>query len=601
MSDPRASKQSGEYPRPQLVRDEWTTLDGEWMFAFDDADEGSRHRWWARDASETRFPLTITVPFTFEAPLSGIGDPAIHPVVWYRRSFSIAGGEGERTLLHFGAVDQVATVWVDGQRLGEHRGGQTAFEFDITDALADELEHVLVVRAEDRLSTDVPRGKQEWRSEQHEIWYRRATGIWQSVWLEQVPETHVARLWWQTDASRATVFATILLNRDPSADAEIDVTLTLEGAELARGRVRALDRRVEVQLELPALRNPHETRLLEWSPEHPVLLDADVVLTAPHAPTDAVRSYLGVRSVSVGHRSFLLNRRPVFVRAVLEQGYWPDGLWTAPSVASLRAEVEAILALGFNTVRIHQKIEDPRFLYWCDRLGLMVWGEIGAAYGFSASAIDNFTHEWLESVEQRRSHPSLVVWVPFNESWGVNDLATSARQRDFVRGLTALTRALDETRPVVSNDGWEHVDSDIISIHDYDQNGMTLRARFADSAALADVFAAMGPGEHRVLLDGQPTNRGDGELPVLLSEFGGVAFAAEGTWGYGVATDAASFESAVSALFGAANSAGMLAGYCYTQLTDTAQEANGLLLEDRTPKIPIERIRSMVLGEAPRA
>jgi hypothetical protein len=226
----------------------------------------------------------------------------------------------------------------------------------------------------------------------------------------------------------------------------------------------------------------------------------------------------------------------------------------------------------------------------------MVWGEIGAGYGFSPDAVDNFTREWVESVQQRRSHPSIVAWVPFNESWGVNELASSAAQRDFVRGVVGITRALDPSLPVISNDGWEHVASEIISIHDYDQNADALLQRFDSAQALADAYESMGPNAHRILLDGQPTSGADGELPVILSEFGGVAFADGDGWGYGVAPDVESFERVVGDLLNAAGSARVLAGYCYTQLTDTAQEANGLLREDRSPKIPLDRLRAMIVG-----
>lgn len=596
MTVGRATEQPDDYPRPQLVRENWTSLDGDWAFAFDDSDVGLEQRWWSADASADHFPLSIRVPFTFEAPLSGIADTAPHRVVWYRRTLSIEHGSGNRLLLHFGAVDQSASVWVDGQLVGTHQGGQTAFSFDVTHSLAESSSHLIVVRAEDGVDTDVPRGKQEWRSDQHEIWYERATGIWKSVWCEQVASTHVQQLRWQSDVTAGTVSASITLNGEPKPGTELEITLSHGDLGLAQTRVQASDRRTEIQLELPALRNRQEARSLWWTAEHPVLIDAQISVVEGGTATDTVGSYLGLRSVDVGHRSLLINQRPCFVRAVLEQGYWTDGLWTAPSSDALREEVELILSLGFNTVRIHQKIEDARFLYWCDRLGLMVWGEIGAAYGFSPQAVENFTGEWVESVRERTSHPSLVAWVPFNESWGVNELAPSTEQRNFVRGISGLTRALDPTRPVISNDGWEHVDSDIVTIHDYAQDAAALHDRYDSPEALARVYVSMGPGEHRVLLDGQGLRNDDGELPVILSEFGGVAFAVDGTWGYGTVSDSQSFDDAVSALFAAANSARLLAGYCYTQLTDTAQEANGLLREDRTPKLPVERIRAMVLG-----
>ncbi|WP_127473266.1 glycoside hydrolase family 2 protein [Microbacterium sulfonylureivorans] len=589
----RASEQDGSYPRPLLVRDQWADLNGDWGFTTDDGDAGLLAGWHAGAAGI--FDRTIRVPFTLEAPLSGIGDPAPHPVVWYRRAFSTDIRNGERAILHFGAVDYRAQVWVDGALVADHSGGQASFSADITAALSDGSDHVVVVRAEDPLDDpDRPRGKQDWRRDAHAIWYRRATGVWGSVWLESVPALHIDDVDWRFDPATRRLGVSVWLSEAPARETSISVRLEHDHRALGLITAAAVSRRVELSVELPALRNAQEAKSLLWSPERPTLIDAELELCEGPTVIDTVWSYTGLRSVGTGGGAFLVNGMPTYMRSVLEQGYWPDGIWTAPSPGHLKSEVEAIVALGFNAVRIHQKVEDPRFLYWCDRLGVMVWGEIGAAYGFSPDAVELFTTEWMRSVRQRRSHPSLVAWVPFNESWGVHDIELSTPQQDFVRGVTQLTRALDPTRPVISNDGWEHVGSDILSIHDYATDPAVLSQRYATPDAVALVMAGPGPFGRRVALPGQPL--GPNDAPVMLTEFGGIAFSNDDTWGYSVVSDDEEFSHDLQELFAAVHGSPILTGFCYTQLTDTAQEANGLLREDRTPKLPVEMIRRMVLG-----
>jgi beta-galactosidase/beta-glucuronidase len=588
----RATQQDGTYPRPLLVRADWTSLDGEWSFAADDDDTGLALGWWRPGAQA--FDRTILVPFPPESVASGIGDHGRHPVVWYRRTISADRASGLRTLVHFGAVDQEAQVWVDGRSVGGHRGGQTAFSVDVTDALDDGDEHELVVRAfDDPDDPAVPRGKQDWLPEPHAIWYRRSTGIWRSVWLERVPPQRVDRLDWTSDPTRGTVTARIALAQPAEQGLAVRVRIASDDEPLAGVTVDAVGREVLVTLELPALRNAQERERLLWSPEHPVLLDARVEVLAGERTVDLVDSYVGVRSVGVGRGAFLLNGRPYFVRSVLEQGYWPDSQFTPPSVGALREEVEHILALGFTAARIHQKVEDPRFLFWADRLGLLIWAETAAAYGFSPRAAARLTAEWTEIVEQQRNHPSVVTWVPVNESWGVQDIATEPAQQQLAQALASLTRALDPTRPVISNDGWEHVDSDILSVHDYTTDGAALRANWADETAVAAARRGFGPAGRAIDAAGPGTPP---DAPLMITEFGGIAYAAAGTWGYAVVTSDEAFDGTVAALFDALRASPLLAGFCYTQLTDTMQESNGLLTADRRPKLPIARLRAIVTG-----
>jgi hypothetical protein len=317
----------------------------------------------------------------------------------------------------------------------------------------------------------------------------------------------------------------------------------------------------------------------------------------------------------VGAGRLLLNGGPRSLRSVLDQGWWPD-THLAASADRLRSEAQLVADLGFDSVRIHQKVEDPRFLHWCDRLGITVWAETANAYAHTARAVSLLTAEWLEVVHRDASHPSVVAWVPLNESWGVQDIAVSAGERAYATALAALTRALDPTRPVISNDGWEHTDSDLWTVHDYTDSGAVLLARYGSPEAAAALVGVPSPSSSssRVTANGRRLRVAGGarsadlpdvERPLVLSEFGGVRFtpgssAPEGaTWGYSTASDAADYARRLGDLLGAANAcveAGGLVGWCYTQLADTLQEANGLVSEDRTPKLPLEQLRALVTG-----
>lgn len=599
---PIASHQDGSYPRPQLMRAHWADLTGTWSFRHDDEDAGSEAGW--HNGFDGR---EILVPFPPESTASGVGEPGFHPVVWYSRTIGPeqlrAAGRGEgvdRVLLHFGAVDYRASVWIDGAYVGSHEGGHTPFSFDVTRLVAGDGEHLLVVRAEDSpLDATQPRGKQDWHEAPHRIWYHRTTGIWQPVWLEAVPAVRVDAVRWR-----------------PSDRAEVRVSVRLRGQVPGGGRVRVAlwwaDRAENlgsVDVAMPAgvdtidavvpiarQRNGQAAPELRWSPERPRLIDASITVLDGDAVLDAVASYLGLRTVSVQRDTFVLNHRPYYVRSVLSQGYWPDSHLTAPSGEAYRAEVELIKELGFNAARVHQKVEDPRFLYWADRLGLLLWGEAPAAYTFDAQAVQRLMREWMDVVERDCSHPSIVTWVPANESWGIQEVAEDPAQQAYARALADVTRALDPTRPVISNDGWEHQNSDIITVHDYEGDGEVLARTYADERARTALLSGMGPVGRRILIEGVD----DLGLPVMLTEFGGVNYEPGNpradAWGYTDALDEEDFLARITALYEGVRRSEFLRGSCYTQLTDTMQETNGLCTADRKPKLPVERIREAVVG-----
>lgn len=593
------AQRSGEpsYPRPLLRRDRWTDLCGRWSFAFDDDDQGVSRRWF--DGGE--FDRQIEVPYPPESKLSGVRDRGDHPVLWYqRRIVAPDPGPGERVLLHFGAVDYRAQVWVNGRLAVEHEGGHTPFEVDITSHLLPDSEQRLVVRTEDRMQ-DVhqPRGKQDWSREPHKIWYHRTSGIWQPVWLEVVPTVHISRLHWTAVPDQALVILDATLSQAPEHDSNLAVTLRTGDTMLAEQVTRCVEGRIRVHLPVPAGQHDQDLDGLVWSPESPTLLDAELRLRVDGADVDLVSSYVGYRSVASDRGRILLNGRPYPLRMVLSQGYWPDSHLSAPDATALEAEVRLIKELGFNGVRVHQKIEDPRFLHACDRLGLLVWEEMPSAYSHSAQAIQRLTREWLDVVDRDRGHPCVIAWVPFNESWGVRWLATRHDQRSLVTALYHLTKALDPTRLVIANDGWEHVVTDVLTVHDYTPDSSVLARRYHDREAVRDAVSHWGPGQARVLLD--PEQAHD-DRPVMVTEFGGIGFVqGHGTeeFVYSRAIDTTDYLRQLREQFTALQSSSALAGFCYTQLTDTEQEVNGLLGPDRRPKVPPEEIRRVVLGASP--
>jgi beta-galactosidase/beta-glucuronidase len=580
------------YPRPQLRRPGWTSLDGTWEFAID------------RDGSyptpgAVHFDRRILVPFAPETARSGVHETGFMHAVWYRRTFAAPRlGEHERLLLHFGAVDWAATVWVNGVRCGTHRGGYTPFHVDVTDLLVHDGEQEVVVRAEDDPhDLAKPRGKQDWQLEPHSIWYPRTTGIWQTVWLERAPRTRLSRVRWTSSLARWEVgLEALVLDADPRDRLELSVTLSARGQRLAADRYEVVAGEVNrrVGLSDPGI-DDFRNELL-WAPPSPTLIDARLELRrADGAVVDAVESYTALRSIAIEGDRFVLNGRPYPMRLVLDQGYWEGCGITAPDDAALRRDVELARAMGFNGVRKHQKIEDPRYLYWADRLGLLVWEEMPSAYRFTYEAVERLTREWGEVIDRDYSHPCIVAWVPFNESWGVPNLPESPSERHWVQALYHLTRTIDASRPVVGNDGWESVATDMIGIHDYDSDPDALGRRYHSDEVRPRLFRRERPGGRVLVLDGHHAHA---DHPIVLSEFGGIAIGLERgrEWGYSRARDEEAFAERYGRLLEVVRGLGMFAGFCYTQFADTYQEANGILRADRTPKFPLERIAAATRG-----
>jgi beta-galactosidase/beta-glucuronidase len=575
-----ASIPRSEPPRPDRFRADWQTLNGPWSFAFDDEDRGLAERWYLGDKP---FARTIVVPYAFQTRLSGIAETGFHDVVWYSRAFTVPPAwQSRRLLLHFGAVDYEATVWVNGTSIGTHRGGHVSFSLDATDALRPG-ENTLVVRAWDP-STDLtlPRGKQYWKPRSEAIWYTRTTGIWQPVWMEAVHAVHLEGLRITPDVDRSRAEVEVTLSR-PSADLRLRAAARFEGYAAAQTESACDGRSCAVTLTLK------DQKL--WSPERPQLYDLTLELLAGGQALDRVDSYLGQRKIAVQGDRLFLNNAPYFLRLVLDQGYWPESTLTPPSDEAILLDIKLTRAMGLNGARKHQKVEDPRWLYWADKLGLLVWGEMANAYRYSEEYVGRFTDEWQQVVARDYNHPSIVAWVPVNESWGVEQVLTDPRQQAHLKSLYQLTRSLDATRPVVDNDGWEHTDAtDLMTLHDYARTGGEMAAKYK---VLETERARVPRNGREALAFGYRYNG----TPFLMTEFGGIAYrlgapAAANEWGYsGVEPTREAFVKRLDGLVHALVASPVWAGFCYTQLTDVEQEINGLLTADRKPKADLDELK----------
>ncbi|GLO67949.1 MULTISPECIES: glycoside hydrolase family 2 protein [Oceanobacillus] len=576
--------QRTEYPRPQYQRSEWINLNGTWKFSFDDNNIGEKSQW----NKKPSFTDEIQVPFTYETKASGIGEETFHPNVWYQRSFQIPTEHADkRTILRFQASDYLTKVWVNGVFVGSHAGGYAAFSFDISDVITLDTHNEVVVKVEDSQSCYQPRGKQRWIDHNFGCWYVQQTGIWQTVWLEFLPETSIDNVKMTPKLDTNAVDFQYQLNRMPTEACRIETIITFDEDTVKRFSINP--NRKDEQLEVSIDSNLHEWRVMHWTPENPHLYDVTFKLYVADALVDEVKSYFGMRKISIKGDQVLLNNSPIYQKLLLDQGYWTDTMLTPPSDEAIIEDIEKTLAMGYNGVRKHQKVEDERFLYWCDKKGLLVWSEMAATYEFSDEAVENFTREWQEIVKQHYNHPSIITWVPFNESWGVPHILTDKKQQTFTEAIYYLTKSLDDERPVIVNDGWEHTISDIIALHDYEEVGEIFYDRYKDKETILQNKIPHNNGKYAFaqgyFYKGQP---------VIITEYGGIAFQDENGWGYGnqVSTKEAFLERFQN-ITDAIKKLPYVSGYCYTQTTDVQQEVNGLLKENREPKIDLEKIKEV--------
>ncbi len=558
-----------EHPRPDAFRENWLTLNGEWQFQIDQAGDGAQRGLTAGKDLDSK----ITVPFCPESKLSGIGHYGLMTNVWYRRTFELpASMNGQRVRLHFGGVDYQSWVWVNGQLAGTHVGGNVSFAFDITPFLRAGQNEIVVRAFDDTASGKQPTGKQTHTISEGCV-YTRTTGIWQSVWLEAVGSSFVENFSVVADPDNSRVLIEATVN-----GADTNLLLTAEafavGKSVGKETIAAhwRDNRLVVNLS--------EKKL--WMPGSPFLYDLKFTLSRNGKTVDAVASYFGLRKVSIQGRAILINGQRVFQRTILDQGFYPDGIWTAPTDAALKHDIELSMAAGYNGARLHQKVFEPRFLYWADKLGYLVWGEFpNWGFDYAPTNYANYINEWTEVLQRDRNHPAIIGWCPFNES--------GAAAGEIQRIIFRETKAVDPTRPVLETSGWSHTVSnpEIRDDHDYNQVPESFKRRWME-------FFSAGSGSRLPSPYSRGSGSGDLGVPFMVSEFGGIGWATTGGWGYGNGPKTEEeFYTRYAGLVDALLDNPDMFGFCYTQLTDVEQERNGLYFYDRRPKFDLKRLHAI--------
>ena len=552
-----------EHPRPDFQRELWLNLNGEWEFEIDERGVGEQEDW----TSGKSFSKRILVPFAPESKLSGIGNTDFMTHVWYRRHFRVpASMKGKRLFLNFGAVDWHARVWLNGEFLGEHRGGYTPFRFEVTRKVRDGDNELVVHVIDETRSGKQATGKQSHERHSYGCVYTRTTGIWQTVWLE---------------ATGDTCLKSFVLTPDPDGGRVIFQGWIDGKQKGTRVRLRAYagGKLVGEEVVPASWRNTISVLKLStvklWHPGKPFLYDLTITVERGGKVIDTVKSYFGLRKIAIEGNRFLINGKPVFQRLVLDQGFYPDGIYTAPSDEALRKDIELAMAAGFNGARLHQKVFEPRFLYWADKLGYLVWGEY-PSWGLNVNDYEAVTYavnEWREVIERDRNHPSIIGWCPLNET-------DSSSGSAFAQILLATTQTMDPTRPWLDTSGYVHFvpETDVYDCHDYTQEPEVFAQRYEPFKQMGTRAWNNAPGDPRSAYRGQP---------YFVSEYGGMRIRTErlneGGWGYGE-TDLQEFLRRYKALTNTLLDNPNMFGFCYTQLYDIEQEQNGVYYYDRQPK-----------------
>jgi beta-galactosidase/beta-glucuronidase len=578
-----------EYPRPQFERDCWLNLNGDWNFDFDDNNIGVREGWY----SNPKLNQKITVPYTYQSKLSGVNNQDFHDIVWYSKEFDLTEDlKGKRVIINFGAVDYKADIWVNGIHLTTHEGGHVPFSVEISNVIK-EKSNQLVVRAEDYTKDlELPRGKQYWKRTSEGIFYTRTTGIWQSVWLEGVAEAYLSKVWLTPDLDNKKVFVEYEIN-GASDSTKLGVTISLDNIVLVDDCLKVVNGRGkrDFWLDQETTIDWNHQESWAWTPENPILFNIDFTVYYNNDKIDSVKSYFGLRKVSIVEGRFMLNNRPYYQKMLLDQGYWEDSLLTAPTDEDFVKDIELCKAMGFNGVRKHQKIEDPRYLYWADKLGFLVWGEIASAYIYSRKYVRRITDEWMSMIERDYNHPCIVAWTPLNESWGVDCIMNNKNEQAHSAAMYYLTKSLDTTRPVISNDGWDHTKTDLLTIHDYEWEKDVLKNRYSSmESILSTKHSGRGMFAQGWCYEDQP---------VIVSEFGGISYP-KGNWkgwGYSSANSDEDFARRYYDVVSALLESPLVQGFVYTQITDVEQEINGVMTYDRKPKIDVEIIKAINEGK----
>lgn len=583
-----------EYPRPQLERESWVNLNGEWTYELDLVQTGHERKLF----DSKGFDGKIIVPFAPESKLSGVGHTDFIPSIWYQREITVPQDwKGKDVLLNFGAVYYESEIYIDGKFVDRHFGGSDSFSVDITPFVEPGKTHSLVVTASSDLRGRMQSaGKQSLRHGPFECMYTRTTGIWQTVWMEAVAPSGIKRVKIMTDIDRSTVSMEFDMRRNAAGN--VLTVNVLDGNKVVASDTAPVASGSIVSLPIK------KAKL--WSPESPFLYDVKMILKdAQGNVIDEVSSYFGMRKIHTEGNKIYLNNEPYYQRLVLDQGFYPDGIWTAPSDAALKKDIELSMAAGFNGARLHQKVFEERFYYWADRLGYLTWGE-APSWGLDANDVEaarNFLMEWRNLVVRDMNHPSLVTWTPFNEEFWPDE----TQYPRFITDIYTMTKQLDPSRPINTVSGGVHIMTDIWTEHHYEQNPQKLEKIIWNDGKMF-VRKPQVQARHRgnvgfnrpVLNDPYTFPVYDGTKPYILDEFGGIKCmeanpAKDGAWGYGDAAQTKEdfykrLEAQVKVLVGMS---GRMWGFCYTQLTDVQQEQNGIYYYDRGVKYDMERVRAI--------
>lgn len=568
------------YPRPQFVRDEWIDLNGKWKFAFDFDGVGENERYFDGFDSDR----AINVPFAYQCKASGIGDETLCENIWYERTFPLGDLSGRRVLLHLEGSDWITCVWVNGKFCGKQTGGYHRQTYDVTEAckVGDNL---LVIKVNDDYSTEKPRGKQRWKEKNFGCWYVDTSGLYKTVWLETVSETYIDGVKITPDVADKSVGLIFDVAEAIEPETKIVTTVEFDGDVVAIEETPVTGGRCEQRITLG-------DELHLWEAGNGALYDVKYALVSSGVVFDEVYGYFGMRDIATKNGSVMLNGKELYQRLILDQGYWKDCDLTPPDEKAIYSDIVSMIEMGFNGARKHQKVEDERFLYYADILGYVVWAEMPSMYTFTEKSCAAFAEEWKLAVNQQYNHPCVLCWVPLNESWGVENIRTDKAQQLFADKIYDMTKEIDGMRPVITNDGWEHTKSDLLTIHHYTQDGNVLLDAFdtVDKCA-SDKFV---DHDHGAFAQGYEYVG----QPILITEFGGTSFVTDTygeNWGYGDAVKSdGEFVERFSSLIDAIKKNNHVKGFCYTQLSDVYQEVNGLVKFDRTSKIGADIIKKIV-------
>ncbi len=568
------------YPRPQFKRDNWQDLNGLWDFSFDDSDIGLSEKW----NQDLKTDLKIVVPFCYESELSGINTKEVHKIIWYHREFTL-NDYHKKIILHFGAVDYKCNIYVNGDLALMHTGGNISFHVDISEyIIIGKVNHLTLRVYDDMEDLEMPRGKQYWKKESESIYYTRTSGIWQSVWLEEVNDIHLkdVKMLPLLDDKKLQVSYQLSLVKENHC---IRTIIKFKNEIIVEDTTDIVSDSFEQVFDLSSLKKFDE---YIWSPESPNLFDIEFYVYNKLNIVDSVISYFGMRKISIDNNRVKLNNKDYYMKLILDQGYYPTSLLTAPTDKDLIQDIVLTKSMGFNGVRKHQKIEEERYLYFADKYGLLVWEELPSAYSFSARSKKNLKSEWKSAMNRDYNHPCIVAWVPMNESWGTPNLENSQQQIDFLDEMYYLTKKIDDSRIVISNDGWEHSKTDMLTVHDYESKYDVLKERYSS----IDLLLNSKPG-YKPLYNKGYEYKGE---PILVTEFGGISYQKNGQkgWGYSNAGNNSDFELRLGNVIKPIFESSFVQGFCYTQLTDVEQEINGLLTYDRIPKLDLKVIKNMI-------